>query len=70
MKSEDILMQINANHQHLILSFGGKLILTKTFLKFKPHAFNIGAKEITINLKDIDDISTTHIIGPALIKYG
>ena len=64
LKDEEILMQINANHQHLILSYGGKLILTKKLLKFKPHALNIGAKEINLNLTDIDEIRTTHIIGP------
>jgi hypothetical protein len=64
LEEEKILKEIRANHQHLILSYGGKLILTTRSLKFKPHAFNIGAQNLNFNLRDIDEVSATHVIGP------
>ncbi len=64
LEEEKILKEIPANHLRSLLAIGGKLKLTTKTLKFKPHAFNIGGKELTFNLKDIDEISASHVIGP------
>ena len=55
----DIIKIKGANYQQGIISIGGHLILTKTSLIFKPHAFNIGGREVIIELKDIVDIGKT-----------
>jgi len=66
INNEEVLMEITVSHQHLILNYGGQLVLTKKSLIFKPNSLNraVGAKEVIMNLKDIDDISKTRIIGP------
>jgi len=58
-EKEEIIVEKRANHQGKILSHGGKLILTNKRLVFKPHGLSIGAKEISIELKDIVDIGKT-----------
>jgi len=58
-KNADIVMEKRANYQQGIMSIGGKILLTKTLLIFKPHDLNICRKEIVIELKDIIDVGKT-----------
>ena len=59
MEEEGVILEKRANHFRMMLWDGGKLVLTEKHLIFKPHKFNIGAKELTI---DIENIESTHRI--------
>ncbi len=42
---------------------GGKLMLTKKYLLFKPHFMNIQKEEELISLKDIEEVKKMNTLG-------
>ena len=55
---EKIIKKGNANWYCGVGNKGGKLILTNKMIYFEGHLFNVGKKEVEINLEDIKEVRT------------
>jgi hypothetical protein len=60
---EDILFQTGANHFKGAEGVGGRLYLTNKRLVFKSHKLNVQNHELSINLKDINQVDRYKSLG-------